>query len=135
YRSTDRGGSLRRPAERRVEITCLDDVEPAEVFLGLGEGAVGCHDIAVGNAYDRGGFRLQQSAGEDQGARRLHLLLEGEDLLPGPLDLFFGHRRACLAAVGGEHVLGHRTLLRLGRAGPTSHPSYERTSPILTRTR
>src|SRR5213080_3654160 len=62
YRSADRGSGLRRPAERCVEITCLDDVEPAQVLLGLGEGAVSCHDIAVSDAYDRGSFRLQQPA-------------------------------------------------------------------------
>jgi hypothetical protein len=87
----------------------LDDVEASQVFLGLGEGAVGCHEIAVSHAYDRGGFRFEQPAGEDQGATGLHLLLEDEDLLPGPLHLLLGHLGASFAvdAVGGKHVLGH----------------------------
>src|SRR5207245_2363265 len=132
-RSADRGAGIRRPYERCVEIMCLDDVEAPQVFLGLGERAVGGHDIAVCHADDRSSVGIIQFAGEDQGASRLHLLLENQDLLPPLLHLFFGHlgEGCTLDATGGEHVLVHRLPLRLGRAGPTSHPNYELASPIL----
>ena len=63
--------------------------------------------------------------------------VEDADVLHESLHLLFGHLGASFAvdAIGGEHVLGHQTPLRLGRAGPTSHPNYELASPILTRTR
>src|SRR6266571_8526232 len=133
-RLPDRGGGLRRPGERSVEIGGLDDVEAAEVFLRLREGAVGGQYLAAGHAHDGGGVGFGQAAGEDPGAGRLHLLVEDLDLLPGPLHLFVGHRVADLAldAVDGQQVLRHGGPPRDGRALPASHPNYEGASPRST---
>src|SRR6266542_10642 len=131
----DRGGGLRRPGERRVEVLGLDDVEAAEVFLQLHEGAVGGHHLAAGDAHHGGGVGLVQGAAEDPGARRLHLLVEGLDLLPGLLRLLVGHRLADLAG----NVVDRQQVLRHGGPPPRwagiSRPSphYERASPRLTR--
>jgi hypothetical protein len=65
------------PASGLVEVLGLDDVEAAQVFLRLSEGAVGGQHLAVGDANDGGGVRPVQGAAEDPGAGRPHLLVEG----------------------------------------------------------
>src|SRR2546428_10126890 len=74
-RLRDGGGGLRRPGERGVEVVGLDDVEAAEVFLRLGEGAVGGQHLAISHSHDRGGVGFVQGAAEEPSACRLHLLL------------------------------------------------------------
>src|SRR6266516_2499069 len=54
-RLPDGGGRLRRPGERSVEVVGLDDVEAAQVFLRLSEGAVGGQHLALGDAHNGGG--------------------------------------------------------------------------------
>lgn len=54
--------------------TGLDDVEAAEMLLGLHERAVRGQHRAVGHAHDGGGVGLVQAAGEDPGAARLERL-------------------------------------------------------------
>src|SRR2546425_11115464 len=109
-RLPDGGGGLRRPGERSVEVVGLDDVEAAQVFLRLSEGAVGGQHLALGDAHDGGGVGFVEGAAEEPGAGRLQLLVEGLDLLPRLLHLFVGHRLAGLAldAVNGQEVLRHR---------------------------
>src|SRR6266545_2402307 len=127
-------GGLRCPGERGVEVLGLDDVEAAEVLLRLREGAVGGQYLAVGHAHDRGRVGFMQTAGEEPGAGRLHLLLEHADPLHELLHLLGGHRVAGLSldTVDGQQVLGHAGPPRGGRALPASHPNYERASPRLT---
>src|SRR5438093_5736343 len=122
----DDGGGLRRPSECSVEVLGLDDVEAAEMFLRLREGAVGGQYLALRYAHDGGGVGFVQSAAEDPGAGRLQLLVEDLDLLPGLLHLFVGHRVADLAldAVDGQQVLRHGDPPRAGRALPASHSNY-----------
>src|SRR3989440_6155491 len=81
-RLRDGGGGLRRPGERGVEVVGLDDVEAAQVFLRLSEGAVGGQQLALGDAHDGGGVGFVEGAAEEPGAGRLDLLVEGLDLLP-----------------------------------------------------
>src|SRR6266702_3993593 len=130
-RVPDGRGRLRRPGERSIEVLGLDDVEAAEVFLGLREGSVGGQHLTAGHSHDGGGVGFVQGAGEDPSAGRPHLLVEDLDLLPGLLHLFVGHRLADLAldAVDGQQVLRHGGPPRDGRALPASHPCYERASP------
>src|SRR6266496_1789510 len=108
-RRLDRGDGLRCPGEGSVEVLRLDDVEAAEVFLRLHEGAVGGQHLSAGHAHDGGGVGFSQAAGEDQGADRLHLLFEDLYPLPGLLHLLIGHRGADLAlnAVNRQQVLRH----------------------------
>src|SRR6266536_5397898 len=125
-RLPDGGGGLRRPGERSIEVLGLDDVEAAEVFLRLREGAVGGQHLAAGHAHDRGSGGFVQGAAEDPGARRPQLLVEGLDLLPGLLHLFVGHRVADLAfdAVDRQQVLRHGGL-------PSRRAGTSRLSPRL----
>src|SRR5712692_7312922 len=66
-RVPDGRGSLRRPSESSIEVLGLDDVEAAEVFLGLREGSVGGQYLAVRHADDGGGVGPVQGAAEDPG--------------------------------------------------------------------
>src|SRR6266540_2915495 len=124
-------GGLRCPGERGVEVLGLDDVEAAEVFLRLREGAVGGQYLAVGHAHDGGRIGLVQGAAEDPGARRLHLLVEGLDLFPGLLHLLVGHRGADLAldAVNRQQVLRHGGLLVMGGRFPPLTPTTNGSRP------
>src|ERR671910_259723 len=134
-RLPDGVGGLRRPGERSVEILGLDDVEAAEMLLRLHERAVGCQHLAIRHPHDGCGVGLVQGAGEDPGAGRLQLLVEGADLRPRLLHLLVGHRLADLAgdAVDGQQVLRHAVPPRGGQALPASPPNYERVSPRSTR--
>src|SRR6266849_6485291 len=76
-------GRLRCPRERSVEILGGDDVEAAEVLPRLRERRVGRQHLAAGHTYDGGGAGFVQASAEDPGARRLHLRLQGHDLLVG----------------------------------------------------
>src|SRR5450756_348010 len=96
-RCPDDGAGLGRPGERRIEILSGDDVEAAEVFPRLSERPVGRQHLAAGHAHDGGGAVLVQPAAEDPRARRLHLRLQGHDLLVGLPHLLVGHRLAGLA--------------------------------------
>src|SRR5712664_3027570 len=96
-RRVDESADLRRPGERSVEILGLDDVEAAQVLPRFREWAVGGQHLAAGYAHDGGGPGFVQSAAEEPGAGRLHLLLQGTDFLVGLLDLLVGHRGAGLA--------------------------------------
>src|SRR5438445_6544913 len=127
-------GGLRRPGERGVEVIGLDDVEAAEVFLRLREGAVGGQHLAVGQAHDRGGVGFVQAAGEDPGASRLDLLLEHADPLHELPHLLLAHWLAGLALDGvhGQQVLRHGDPPHDGQALPASHSNYERASPRVT---
>src|SRR5215218_3216784 len=77
----DGSGDLRRPGKRVVEVLGLDDVEAAEVFLRLREGAIGGQHLALRHAHDGGRIGFVETAGEHPGAGRLHLLLEDADPL------------------------------------------------------
>src|SRR6266704_2383762 len=134
-RSPDDGTRLGRPDERGIEILSGDDVEATEVFPRLRERPVGREHLAAGHAHDGGGAGFVQPAAEDPRARRLHLRLQGHDLLVGLLHLLVGHRLAGLAidAVDGQQVLRHGDPPH-GRAFPSSHPGYERVPPRLTPT-
>src|SRR5207249_9345576 len=102
-------GGLRRPGERCVEVVGLDDVEAAEMFLRLREGAVGGQHLAVGHTHDRCGVGFVQGAAEQPSAGGLHLLLEDADPLHELPHLLLGHRVTDLAldAVHGQQVLRH----------------------------
>src|SRR5205823_1085438 len=130
----DCGAGLRRPGEGGVEVVGLDDVEAAQMFLRLGEGAVGGQYVTVGHAYDRCGLGFVQGAAKEPGAVRLHLLLQKADPPHELLHLLLGHRVTGLAldAVDGQQVLRHRGPPLDGRALPASHPHYERASVRLT---
>src|SRR6266581_8246120 len=134
-RSPDDGAGLGRPGECCVEVLSGDDVEAAEVFPRLRERPVGRQHLAAGHAHDGGGAGFVQPAAEDPRARRLHLRLQGHDLLVGLPHLLVGHRLAGLAidAVDRQHVLRHGDPPH-GRALPASHPGYERVPPRLTPT-
>src|SRR5947207_5384277 len=133
-RLRDCGAGLRRPGEGGVEVVGLDDVEAAQMFLRLGEGAVGGQYVTVGHAYDRCGLGFVQGAAKEPGAVRLHLLLQKADPPHELLHLLLGHRVTGLAldAVDGQQVLRHRGPPLDGRALPASHPHYERASARLT---
>src|SRR3954447_14116241 len=76
-----RAGDLRRQLEGSVEVLHVDDVVPAEDFLGLGEWAVGGRPLAVPHPHGR---------------RRV-----------GALERIAGHHLAAVDDGGGElHVLG-----------------------------
>src|SRR5918996_418739 len=90
-RPTYGGSGLRRPCERGVEILGLDDVEATEVLLRLGEGAVRRQHLAPRHAHDGRSLRSMESASEHPRARRLDLLIQDLNLLPGLLHLFLGH--------------------------------------------
>src|SRR5215211_4866620 len=96
-RHLDGPGDPRRPTERDIQVLGLDDVEAAQVFLGLHEGAVGGHHLAARHPYHGGSGGFVQAAGDDPGAARLHLLLEGAELLVGLRHLLIGHGLAGLA--------------------------------------
>src|SRR5258708_8081109 len=49
-----RAGRLARPPERRLEVLCIDDPEPADVLLTLDVRAVGGHHLPVADP-DHGG--------------------------------------------------------------------------------
>src|SRR5260221_2448748 len=53
-----RRGDLRRHLDRVVQVPGLDEIEPAELLLGLGEGAVGGGHLAVPDPHGRGGLGL-----------------------------------------------------------------------------
>src|SRR5882757_9353450 len=134
-RSPDDGTRLGRPDERCIEILSGDYVEAAEVFPRLREWPVGRQHLAAGHAHDGGGAGFVQATAEDPRARRLHLRLQGHDLLVGLPHLLVDHRLAGLAvdAVDGQQVLRHGDPPH-GRALPASHPGYERVPPRLTPT-
>src|SRR6266511_2753416 len=134
-RRVDRSGDLRRPGERGVEIFGLDDVEAAEVFLRLRKRAVGGQHLAVGHAHDGGGVGFVQTAGEEPGTGRLHLVLEDADPLHELPHLLLGHRVAGLAldSVDGQQVLGHADPPLVVGGTSRLSPNYERASPGLTR--
>src|SRR5712691_10284963 len=134
-RSPDDGTGLGRPDECCIKILSGDDVEATEVFPRLRERPVDRQHLAAGHAHDGGGARVVQPAAEDPRARRLHLRLQGHDLLVGLPHLLVGHRLTGLTvdAVDGQQVLRHGDP-PLGRALPASHPGYERAPPRLTPT-
>jgi hypothetical protein len=69
-----------------VEVGGLDDPEPAQLLLGLGEGAVGGQDVAaLGGVDDGGGVGGVQAAGGDPRTLLLELGVEGVDGLEGGL--------------------------------------------------
>src|SRR5438874_342360 len=133
-RLRDCGAGLRRPGEGGVEAVGLDDVEAAQMFLRLGEGAVGGQHLAVGHAHDRCGLGFVQGAAKEPGALCLHLLLEDADPPHELLHLLLGHRVTGLAldAVDRQQVLRHGRPPLDGRVLPASHPHYERASARLT---
>src|SRR5438067_7089412 len=125
-------GGLRRPRECGVEILGLDDVEAAEVLLRLREGPVGGQYLAaVGHAHDGGRVGLVQTAAEDPGAGRLHLLLQGPHARHDLLHLHIGHRLASLAldGVGGQQVMRHGDPPSKSAGTSRLHPHYERVQP------
>ena len=90
----------------------LDHPEPAELFLRLGERAVGHRGRAARGADDRAGVRVLQAADEHPHTGGLHL---GGDLArPGHLRLhvLFRLRRRAFVELDGEQVLLHGELLR-----------------------
>src|SRR4029453_15636966 len=128
-RHLDGPGDPRRPTERVIEVVGLDDVEAAQVFLGLHEGAVGGHHLAVSHMYDGGRGGFVQATGEDPGAGRLQLLLEDAELLVGLGHLLIGHGLADLApdAVDRQQVVRHGVLRWW--AGPSRLAPQLRTGP------
>ena len=81
-RAHARGGALRRPRERGVEVGRLDDPEAAELFLRLGERAVGDDRVAAGRRARRSRMLgVVQPAAEHPHARCLELGVERVDLL------------------------------------------------------
>src|SRR5215207_6786473 len=63
-RHLDGTGDPRRPGERAIEVLGLNDVETAEVFLELHEGAVGGHHLAACHPHHGGSVGFVQAAGE-----------------------------------------------------------------------
>src|ERR671937_579731 len=119
-RHLDGLGDPRRPGECGIEVLGLDDVEAAEMLLGLHEGAVGGHHLAAGDAHDGSSVGLVQATGEHPGPRRLQLLLEAAELLVGLGHLLVGHGLADLAldAVDRQQVVRHGVLLLVGGPFP-----------------
>src|SRR5215217_3762400 len=111
-RHLDGTGDPRRPGERGVQVLGLDDVEAAQVLLGLHERPVGGHHLAACHAHHGGGGGFVQATGDDPGARRLQLLLEDGELLVGLRHLLVGHWLADLAldAVDRQQVVRHGVL-------------------------
>jgi hypothetical protein len=82
---------LRGPFESRVEVIRLEDVEPAEMLLGLGAGAVGRLDAPFGRSNDPGLRRLEQTTAEHQSVRDAHVALDGVDEGKAATHLLVGH--------------------------------------------
>src|SRR5215211_1159709 len=133
-RHLDGSGDPRRPGERGVQVLGLDDVEAAQVLLGLHERPVGGHHLAACHAHHGGGVGFVQAAGDDPGARRPHLLLEDAELLVGLGHLLVGHRLANLAldTVDRQQVVRHGVLPLVAGTSRLS-PNYEQAPPRLTR--
>src|SRR5918995_733273 len=100
----DRGGDLRGPSERGVEVLGLDDVEAGEVLLRLGEGAVRRQHLAVRHTHDCRRVGFVQPTREAPGAARLHLPLDGADPAAELAHLLLGPRlpRRVLDRVRGK---------------------------------
>src|SRR5215217_9758947 len=124
-RRPDGPGDPRRPAKRGIQVLGLDDVEATEVFLGLHEGAVGGHHLAVCHPHHGSGVGVVQAAGGNPGASRLQVLLEDAELLVGLGHLLIGHWLADLAldAVDRQQIVRHGDPPAGGRAGPAAHPT------------
>jgi hypothetical protein len=61
-------GQLAAPLESGVQVGRLDDREPAQVLLALGERAVGREHLAVGGPDHGGRVRREQPAGPGRAA-------------------------------------------------------------------
>src|SRR5918993_3752450 len=124
-RHLDGFGDPGGPGERGVQVLGLDDVEAAEVFLGLHEGAVGGDNLAACHPHDGGGVGVVQAAGDNPGASRLQLLLEDAELLVGLGHLLIGHGLADLAldAVDRQQVVRHGVLPLIDGPFPPRTPT------------
>src|SRR5215217_1727567 len=86
-REGGRPGQLAGPGEGGVQVGGLDDGEPADVLLALGEGPVGGEDLAAAGPHHRGRARRVQPAGEDPGPGRPELLVHRVQVAVDPLQL------------------------------------------------
>ena len=105
-RQLARGRGLARPGERGVQVGRPDDPEPADVLLALGERPVGDEHVAAVRPQHGGRVRRVQAAGEDPGARRLHLGVHRVDVAHDRLE-DLRRRRIPVRLVDAEQVLLH----------------------------
>src|SRR5439155_23629933 len=115
-RSALRARDLRGPLNRLVEILALEEVEAAELLLGLREGTVGDQALAVAHPDGRRRRRgLQAGAGhEDPG--RLDLLSELAVGLHDPRSVLRGHRRQARLVLDDAEQVAHETSWLRGAA-------------------
>src|SRR6266511_2741082 len=116
-REGGRPGEPAAPFERGVEIGRLDDREPADVLLALGERAVGGEHVAVPEPHHRGRARGVQASGEDPCAGGLELLVQGVEV-PSHLLEDLRRGRVPVRLVDAEQVLLHEVFLLIFRLTP-----------------
>ena len=126
-------GSL-RPTERRVEVGDVDQVEAAELLLGLGVRPVGDDVLAVAEANGRRGLATgarpsPATSAPDSRSSEVNAPYSSEHLLPG-----LGRRilRGRLVAVDGEQVLHDVPPVIPDGAVRRSQPNDERATAIWT---
>src|SRR5918996_1415936 len=74
-----------------VEVPCLDQVEPAELLLGLGERAVGRRKPAAPHPHGLGRVNRLERLREDRVTALLQLLVDRDVLVRERLELARGH--------------------------------------------
>jgi hypothetical protein len=97
-----------------VEVAALQQVEAAQGFAGLREGAVGEEDLAVADPHGGGGAGGVEGLAAEEAALRLAVGVEGE-VAPHHLLELRGALGAVFHVVDEGQVL-HVVLLRRGRA-------------------
>src|ERR1700744_2045648 len=107
-------GALAGPVQGGVQVRRLDDPEPAEVLLGLGERPIGGDDLAALGPDHGGRGGVLKATGEHPGPGLPDLFVEARDALVGVL----GRRGLEPVRVNGQQVLGHNVLPSPGPAFP-----------------
>src|SRR2546427_12465852 len=121
----------RRDLDRVVQILGVDEVEPAQLLLGLGVGAVGGGQLAVADARGRGRLHRLQPLRRDPVAVLLHGLREGAVLGHPRFLLLLGQALPLLLVVVDQAQVPHGSL-RVGVDRCRGHQIVARRGPKST---
>src|SRR5262249_20599223 len=109
-RMVDRMHNLARPRQCCIEVICVDDVEPGDMFFRLNVRPVDHDRVALCETDDSSRVGAMECATEDECTTGLHIGFDGSDPLHEVLHILWspGSCRG-LACVRRQQILIHHT--------------------------